>query len=431
MKILVVGTGYVGLVTGVCLSDIGHQVTCFDISEEKIELLNSGKSPIYEPGLEQLMEKNVTANKLFFTSDVRQAYQDVDCIFIAVGTPENPDGSANLTYVEHVALTIADSIEKDTVVVIKSTVPVGTNDYIERLINERTKTGIKVQLVSNPEFLREGSAIKDTFEGNRIVIGSNSKEAGDIIEDIYSPLSIPIVRTDMKSAEMIKYASNAFLATKISFINEMANLCEKTGANIEEVAVGMGFDKRIGNQFLKAGIGFGGSCFPKDTKALISLANEYDSSSFILDAVLKVNDIQKKKLVEKVKHYFNDIKGKKAAILGLAFKPNTNDIREAPSLELIDELLSLGVDVHVFDPIAINNVKEIYRERISFHHSIEDTIENADMAMLVTEWREIKGFPLKKYKELMKMPIVFDGRNILSPLEAEKEGITYFSIGRQ
>jgi UDPglucose 6-dehydrogenase len=430
MKILVVGTGYVGLVTGVCLSDIGHQVTCFDISNEKIDLLNSGKSPIYEPGLEQLMEKNVLAKKLFFTSDVQQAYKDVDCIFIAVGTPENPDGSANLTYVEEVALTIADTVEKDTIVVIKSTVPVGTNDYIERLINERTRDGVKVLLVSNPEFLREGSAIKDTFEGNRIVIGSNSKKAGDFIEEIYSPLSIPIVRTDIRSAEMIKYASNAFLATKISFINEVANLCEKTGANVEEVAVGMGFDKRIGNQFLKAGIGFGGSCFPKDTKALISLANEFDSSSFILDAVLKVNDIQKKKLVEKVKDYFIDIKGKKAAILGLAFKPNTNDIREAPSLELIDELLSLGAEVHVFDPIALENVRAIYGERVHFHHSIEDTIEWADMTLLVTEWREVKGFPLKKYRELMKTPVVFDGRNILSPIDAKKEEITYFSIGR-
>lgn len=430
MKILVVGTGYVGLVTGVCLSDIGHHVTCFDISKEKITLLNSGKSPIYEPGLEQLIEKNVLAKKLFFTSDVQQAYKDVDCIFIAVGTPENPDGSANLTYVEEVALTIADTVEKDTIVVIKSTVPVGTNDYIERLINERTRDGVKVLLVSNPEFLREGSAIKDTFEGNRIVIGSNSKKAGDFIEEIYSPLSIPIVRTDIRSAEMIKYASNAFLATKISFINEVANLCEKTGANVEEVAVGMGFDKRIGNQFLKAGIGFGGSCFPKDTKALISLANEFDSSSFILDAVLKVNDIQKKKLVEKVKDYFIDIKGKKAAILGLAFKPNTNDIREAPSLELIDELLSLGAEVHVFDPIALENVRAIYGERVHFHHSIEDTIEWADMTLLVTEWREVKGFPLKKYRELMKTPVVFDGRNILSPIDAKKEEITYFSIGR-
>ncbi|UTE77360.1 UDP-glucose/GDP-mannose dehydrogenase family protein [Rossellomorea sp. KS-H15a] len=430
MKILVVGTGYVGLVTGVCLSDIGHEVTCFDISSEKIDLLKSGRSPIYEPGLEQLMEKNVKANKLFFTSNVQEAYQSVDCIFIAVGTPETRDGSADLTYVEEVALTIAESIKQDTIVVIKSTVPVGTNDYIERLINERTGEGIKVHLVSNPEFLREGSAIKDTFEGSRIVIGSNSQEAGDFIEEIYSPLSIPIVRTDIRSAEMIKYASNAFLATKISFINEVANLCEKTGANVEEVAVGMGFDKRIGNQFLKAGIGFGGSCFPKDTKALISLANEYDSSSYILDAVLKVNDIQKKRLVEKVKDYFIDIQGKKAAILGLAFKPNTNDIREAPSLELIDELLSLGTEVHVYDPIALENVKEIYGDRVYFHHSIDEAIENADMALLVTEWREVKGFPLKKYKELMKRPVVFDGRNVLSPFDAKKEEITYFSIGR-
>lgn len=430
MKILVVGTGYVGLVTGVCLSDIGHKVTCFDISNEKIDLLNSGKSPIYEPGLEQLMEKNVLANKLFFTSNVQEAYQSVDCIFIAVGTPENRDGSADLTYVEDVAATIAETIQRDTIVVIKSTVPVGTNDYIERLINERTREGVKVRLVSNPEFLREGSAIKDTFEGNRIVIGSNSKQAGDFIEEIYSPLSIPIVRTDIRSAEMIKYASNAFLATKISFINEIANLCEKTGANVEEVADGMGFDKRIGNQFLKAGIGFGGSCFPKDTKALISLANEYDSSSYILDAVLKVNDIQKKRLVEKVKDYYIDIKGKKAAILGLAFKPNTNDIREAPSLELIDELLSLGSEVHVYDPIALDNVKEIYGDRVHFHHSIDEAIEDADMTLLVTEWREIKGFPLKKYKELMKTPVVFDGRNVLSPIDAKKEEITYFSIGR-
>jgi UDPglucose 6-dehydrogenase len=377
-----------------------------------------------------MMMKNVNAGRLSFSSSAEESYKDADCIFIAVGTPESPDGSANLEYVEKSAVKIAETIEKDMVVVIKSTVPVGTNDFIERLINERVSEGIQVHLVSNPEFLREGSAIKDTFEGDRIVIGANHRESGDLVETIYQPFSIPVVRTDIRSAEMIKYASNAFLATKISFINEISNFCEKTGANVDEVAVGMGLDKRIGSQFLKAGIGFGGSCFPKDTKALIKLAEQVEAPSHMLDAVLKVNQHQKGKLMDKAKNHFSSLKGKKATILGLAFKPNTDDIREAPSLELINDLLLEDVEIHVYDPISIPNVKKIYGDQLYYHDSIEEAITDSDMSFLVTEWHQVKEFPLNKYEELMKHPVLFDGRNCVTPETAKKSGVHYYSIGR-
>jgi UDPglucose 6-dehydrogenase len=431
MKIAIVGTGYVGLVTGVCLSEAGHFVTCYDISEEKVALLNSGTSPIYEPGLEDIMDRNVKAGRLSFTADAKNAYDGADCIFIAVGTPEREDGSANLEFVENAAIKVAEVVTRDTVVVIKSTVPVGTNDYVERLIKERVKSTIQINVVSNPEFLREGSAIHDTFHGDRIVIGSNNREAGDLVEKIYGSFGIPIIRTDTKSAEMIKYASNVFLATKVSFINEIANLCEVTGANIENVAAGMGMDKRIGDKFLQAGIGFGGSCFPKDTKALIKLAEQFDTPSYILDSVLKVNQNQKRKLFEKANAYFNgELNGKKATILGLSFKPNTDDIREAPSLELINELLLDGVEISVYDPIALPQVEKLYGERLQYCTSMNEALTNADMAFLVTEWKEIKQFPLVEYAKLMKHPIVFDGRNCFSNQEAVEAGIEYFSIGR-
>ncbi len=430
MRIAVVGIGYAGLVTGVCLSEVGHQVTCYDISSEKITELKQGRSPIYEPGIEELMSNNVQSGNLIFTTVAQEAYKDVDCIIIAVGTPESEDGSADLQYVETSAVTIAETIKSDTIVVIKSTVPVGTNEYIERLINERTSKGIRVHLVSNPEFLREGSAIKDTFKGDRIVIGSENDEAGNLVEEVYKPFNVPIVRTDLKSAEMIKYASNAFLATKISFINEISNLCEKTGANVEKVALGMGFDQRIGNQFLKAGIGFGGSCFPKDTKALMNLAEQVEAPSHMLEAVLKVNQHQKGKLLEKAKNHFPSLEGKKAAILGLAFKPNTDDIREASSLDLINALLLNDVEVHVYDPIAMPKVKKIYGEGIHYHQEISEAIHGSDMAFIVTEWEQVKNYPLGNYRDLMATPVLFDGRNCISPLQAKQAGLHYSSIGR-
>lgn len=425
------GTGYVGLVTGVCLSDVGHHITCFDINESKIQDLNLGKSPIYEPGLEELIQKNLEAGRLEFTTDPEKAYAKANCIFIAVGTPENEDGSANLTYVENAAITIAEYLEQDAVVVTKSTVPVGTNEWIGRIIMERVDPSISVQMVSNPEFLREGSAVYDTFYGDRIVIGAENSEAAEVIKEIYSPLNIPIVTTDIRSAEMIKYASNAFLATKISFINEIANLCEKTGANIEEVAEGMGYDKRIGNQFLRAGIGYGGSCFPKDTKALNYLAKQYDFDFRILESVINVNKYQKDKLFKKAHEIFDDFTGKQVTVLGLAFKPNTDDIREAPSIDIIENLLKANAQVTVYDPVAMSNTEEIFQDKINYAENALAAINQADMVFIVTEWDEIKEIPLAVYKEQMKQAIILDGRNCYSLKEAEQLGIKYYSIGRK
>ncbi|WP_433744992.1 UDP-glucose dehydrogenase family protein [Falsibacillus pallidus] len=430
MKIAIAGTGYVGLVTGVCLSDIGHQVTCFDISEEKIDLLSKGKSPIYEPGLEELIQKNKDEHRLHFTSRASEAYADADCVFIAVGTPENEDGSANLNFVLNAAKDIAQHIRKDIVVVTKSTVPVGTNDVIHQTITQNLKKSLKVSMVSNPEFLREGSAIQDTFHGDRIVIGADNQKAGDIIEEIYQNLKLPVVRTSVRSAEMIKYASNAFLATKISFINEIANLSEKVGANIEDVAVGMGFDKRIGQQFLKAGIGYGGSCFPKDTKALRTMGTQHDVSLSIIEAVMKSNDHQKNQLFVKAKDRLGSLKNKKIAVLGLAFKPNTDDIREAPSVQLIQNLLLEDAEVLAYDPIASKNAEKVFGSKIVFAGSVEEAIDGADAAFIVTEWKQIREFPLDGYLQKMKEPILFDGRNCYSLPEAAEAGVEYHSIGR-
>ncbi|MGD6875647.1 UDP-glucose dehydrogenase family protein [Bacillus infantis] len=431
MNITIAGTGYVGLVTGVCLSDVGHHITCFDINEDKVAMLNSGKSPIYEPGLEELIKINMEKGKLKFTSSPKEAYAGAECIFLAVGTPENEDGSANLTYIEDAALTISEYITTDAIIVTKSTVPVGTNERIERLIKERLPQSINIKAVSNPEFLREGTAIHDTFHGDRIVIGSNDEDAGDAVEKIYAPFNIPVVRTDIRSAEMIKYASNAFLATKISFINEVANLCEATGANIEHVAEGMGYDKRIGNRFLQAGVGFGGSCFPKDTKALQHLAAQHDYDFQMLQVIINVNTEQKNKLFSKAQSHLGSLEGKRAAVLGLSFKPNTDDIREAPSLELINHLLLENADVTVFDPIAMSNVEKLYGNKIEYARSAEMAIEGADVAFIVTEWKEIKEISLNTFKSLMRTAIIFDGRNCFEIQEAERSGVEYYSIGRR
>lgn len=430
MKITITGTGYVGLVTGVCLSDVGHQIICFDINQEKISLLQQGNSPIYEPGLDELIQKNLREKRLTFTADTKEAYSQADCIFIAVGTPQSEDGSANLSYIEQAALEIAKTITKDVIVVTKSTVPVGTNEWVGRIIREHVAPGIQIKVVSNPEFLREGSAIYDTFHGDRIVIGSEDKEAGETIANIYKPFQLPIVHTDLRSAEMIKYASNSFLALKISFINEIANLCEKVGGNIECVAEGVGLDKRIGNKFLQAGIGFGGSCFPKDINALNHLANDYDYDFKILKSVIDVNQIQKRRLFEKAKQHFGSLAGKRVAVLGLTFKPNTDDIRAAASLKLIQDLLLEDAVITAYDPIGMPNVQKIYGDRIQYAESAEQALENAEAAFILTEWDEIKNIPLATFKSAMVEPIIFDGRNCFSLNDVSKYGIRYYSIGR-
>lgn len=430
MRVSVAGTGYVGLVTGVCLAEIGHRVTCVDIDEQKIAKLTQGISPIYEPGLEELMKKNHEAGRLDFTTDSAQAYGESDVIFIAVGTPENEDGSANLTYVNAAAGQMAKQLKKDVVVAVKSTVPVGTNEHVLNVINQHKPMSVKVEVVSNPEFLREGSAIHDTFHGDRIVVGSETASAGDLMENLYKPLGIPVVRTDIRSAEMIKYAANAFLATKISFINEIANICEKLGADIEDVAEGIGKDARIGPQFLKAGIGYGGSCFPKDTKALVQLAGNVQHQFDLLDSVISVNNRQPLKLIESARKHMGSLSGKKVALLGLAFKPNTDDVREAASLVLAKELVKQGADVSGYDPIAAEEARKVLGDSITYCDSVSEAIEGADAAFIVTEWDTITSYPMDLYREKMKRPLLFDGRNIYS-LRDIPDWMTYISVGRK
>ncbi|MFD1736956.1 UDP-glucose dehydrogenase family protein [Bacillus salitolerans] len=430
MKISVAGTGYVGLVTGVCLSEIGHNVLCFDIDEAKVEKMKAGISPIYEPGLDELMKQNIERGRLHFTTSVEEAYADADIIYIAVGTPENKDGSANLTYIDRVAEAIGKTIRKNVIVVTKSTVPVGTNDRIKNIVESNKVANVKVDIVSNPEFLREGSAIHDTFNGDRIVIGAESEQAAAVIEELNRPYGIPIMKTDIHSAEMIKYASNAFLATKISFINEISNICEKLGANIDDVATGIGLDKRIGSQFLQAGIGYGGSCFPKDTKALVQIAGDVEHKFELLESVIKVNNNQQALLVAKAKEIVGSLQGKRAAILGLAFKPNTDDVREAASLVIAKKLTEEGASVIGYDPIAVSNTKHILGDEIEYTESIQDALNGADIVFIVTEWKEVKEISFSIFKELMKTPVILDGRNCYSVEEAEQQGVTYVSMGR-
>ncbi|MGF9738264.1 UDP-glucose/GDP-mannose dehydrogenase family protein [Priestia megaterium] len=429
MKIAVAGTGYVGLVTGVCLAENGHSVTCVDIDDRKVALMKAGVSPIYEPGLEELMINNM--ERLDFTTDYKEAYRYADVIFIGVGTPEKPDGSANLSYIYGVAEQIAASIEKDCVVVVKSTVPIGTNDKIEGLIKSNLKNNVNVYVASNPEFLAQGTAVRDTLHTSRIVIGVEDTIPGNILKEVYKNFNAPIVVTNRKSAEMIKYASNDFLALKISFINEIANLCEIIGANIEDVAHGMGYDNRIGNKFLNAGIGYGGSCFPKDTKALHWLANFHDYELRTVKAAIDVNENQKLKLIKKSRKYFDSLKGLNVAVLGLTFKPGTDDLREAPTLVNIPLMLEDGANIKAWDPVGVDNFKKLHSEGIMYCYSIEETLKDADICFIFTEWDQVKHFDLKNYSKLMKNPIVIDGRNCYDLESVKDAAMVYDSIGRE
>ncbi|WP_158735774.1 UDP-glucose/GDP-mannose dehydrogenase family protein [Alteribacillus sp. YIM 98480] len=428
MNITVIGTGYVGLVTGVALSEVGHTVTCIDIDETKVENLRKGISPIYEPGLEELLTKNIEGGRLFFTTSYEEGCRDTDAVYIAVGTPQKEDGTADLRFVEAVARELADVIENETVIVTKSTVPIGTNDWLQELVS--SLTDVSVHTVSNPEYLREGSAVKDAFEGDRIIIGADNEKAGDLIEAIQRPFGLPVYRTDVRSAEMIKYAANAFLATKISYINEIANLCEKLGANVEDVAEGMGMDHRIGRAFLNAGIGYGGSCFPKDTKALTNIAYNAGHDFGMLEEVVIVNERQQLKLVEQAKERFGSLKGKKFAVLGLAFKPNTDDMREAASIKVIEQLILAGAKVAAYDPIAVDNAKSILPEAVEYMDTPEEALTRADAAFLLTEWDQVKGLDLSVFPNMMNEPILFDGRNCFELTEAKDAGLEYYSIGR-
>jgi len=435
-KIAVAGTGYVGLVAGVCFAEIGPQVTCVDIDEKKNNLMKQGISPIYEADLEGLMQDNYAEDRLNYTTDYKSAYKDVDAIFIGVGTPEQPDGSANLTYIATVARQIAETIEKDCLVVVKSTVPVGTNDKVEQFIKDFLVNDVKVEVASNPEFLAQGSAVHDTLHAARIIIGTESKWAEDMLMKIYEPFNLPIVSVNRRSAEMIKYASNDFLALKISYMNDIANLCELVGANIQDVAKGMSYDARIGKNFLNAGIGYGGSCFPKDTKALAYIAKQHGYELRTVKAAVDINKDQKTMLYKKACKRLITFNGLKVAVLGLTFKPGTDDLREAPSLENVPLLLEHGAEVHAYDPVGKENFKNRFPEgkngqgTIKYVDNIEEALKGANVCFIFAEWGEIKKVSPEEYKKLMRTPLVYDGRNIYNVKEMIDAGVEYYSIGR-
>ncbi|RAS80676.1 UDP-glucose dehydrogenase family protein [Priestia endophytica] len=436
-KIAVAGTGYVGLVAGVCFAEMGHQVTCVDIDQNKVELMKSGVSPIYEADLQDLMVKNYESGNLNYTTDYQSAYKGADAIFIGVGTPEQPDGSANLSYIATVARQIAESVEKDCLVVVKSTVPVGTNDKVEQFIQDFLINDVRIEVASNPEFLAQGSAVRDTLYADRIIIGTESKWAEELLQDIYKPFNLPIVSVNRRSAEMIKYASNDFLALKISYMNDIANLCELVGADIQDVAKGMSFDERIGSKFLNAGIGFGGSCFPKDTKALDYLAKQNGYELKTVQAAIDINKEQKTMLYKKASRRLITFNGLKVAVLGLTFKPGTDDLREAASLENVPLLLEQGADIYAFDPVGAENFARVHPEgqqgrgSITYVATVEEALKEANVCFVFTEWGEVKGVTPAMYKELMRTPLVYDGRNIYSVDEMRQAQVEYHSIGRQ
>lgn len=431
LKIVVAGTGYVGLVTGVCLAEVGNKVLCVDIDENKINKMKQGNSPIFEADLEVLMQSNYSSGNINYTTDFLNAYKNADIIMIAVGTPERSDGSANLDYVKKVARQIAENVENDVLVVVKSTVPIGTNDEIEAYLRKHLKNNVHIEVASNPEFLAQGTAVHDTLNASRIVIGVESDWARECLEKIYKPFNQPIIVTNRRSAEMIKYASNDFLALKISFMNDIANLCEIVGANVEDVANGMSYDDRIGNKFLKAGLGYGGSCFPKDTKALHWLASDHDYELKTIKAAIEVNQNQKMKLIKKARNMVETFEGMKIAVLGLTFKPGTDDMREAPSIPNINYLIERGANVIAYDPVGIENAKKHFGDKITYTDSIIEALNDSEMCFIMTEWKDVMDFDIKDFKKLMKNPIVFDGRNCYKPIDMAQAGVEYHSIGRE
>ncbi len=433
MHIAMIGTGYVGLVSGACFADFGHQVTCIDKDAGKIAALQSGEIPIYEPGLNQLVASNVAAGRLDFSLDLKEAVGRADAVFIAVGTPSRRgDGHADLTYVNNAAREIAENLKGFTVVITKSTVPVGTGDDVERIIAE-TNPKADVIVASNPEFLREGAAIRDFKHPDRIVVGTDDERARKVIAEIYRPLYLnqaPIMYTGRRTAELIKYAANAFLATKITFINEIADLAERAGADVQEVARGIGLDNRIGGKFLHAGPGFGGSCFPKDTRALVKTAQDHGVPLRIVEAVLAVNDTRKRAMARKVAAALGgNLRGKTIGVLGLTFKPNTDDMREAPSIPLITALQDLGASVKAYDPVGMDQAK-LELPNITFCDSPYSCAANADALVIVTEWEQFRALDLNRLKELMAQPIIVDLRNIYRSDEMAEHGFTYASVGR-
>lgn len=429
MNITVVGTGYVGLVTGACLADVGHQVTCVDIDAAKIERLRQGLIPIYEPGLEQVVHHNVQAGRLIFSTTVADSVPSAEVVFIAVGTPSAADGTADLKYVFAAAKSIGQALRRYTVIVDKSTVPVGTAKAVETIIKQEFKG--EFGMASCPEFLREGCAVDDFFAPDRIVLGVRDDRTSDVMLDVFKPIKGQKVITTVESAELIKYASNAFLATKISFINEIAQICERMGADIEEVAYGVGLDHRIGPKFLKAGIGWGGSCFPKDVSALDQMAGASGYDFQLLKSVIGVNRNQRKHFIDHVqKHFSNDLTGKKIAVLGLAFKENTDDIRESAAIDIIQQLIPTGAQLVAFDYQATANSKLVLPASVQFADDVYAALTGADAVLVLTEWKEFKELDWDKIRQLVKQPVVFDGRNLLKPQTMRELGFTYYSVGR-
>ncbi|MDP6138695.1 MAG: UDP-glucose/GDP-mannose dehydrogenase family protein [Candidatus Woesearchaeota archaeon] len=430
MKISVIGTGYVGLATATVFAELGNDVIGADIDIDKIDKLNNGIMPIFEPGLQELVERNVKEKRLRFTHNNKEVIGHGDVIFICVGTPPKDNWEVELKYVENVALEIAQNIRSYKVIVHKSTVPVETGDKVKKIIKDNIKENVDFDVVSNPEFLREGTAIEDTLEPDRIVIGADSKKAIEIMKKLYSPIKAPLIITDIRSAELIKHASNAFLATKISFINSVARICELSGADVEKVADGVGYDKRINRYFLNAGIGYGGSCFPKDSQAFVKIAEKYGYDSKLLKATNEINEDQKKHFVGMVKKALNSLNDKKIGILGLSFKPNTDDMRFAPSIYIIQELQKEGGKIKAYDPEAMEKAKTIFSD-VEFGKDPYEIAKDSEVLLILTEWNEFKELDLKKIKSLMKTPLIIDGRNIYNPEDIKKEGFTYISVGRE
>jgi len=431
MQLTIVGAGYVGLVTGACFADLGNNVICVDNDEKKISELKDGCIPIYEPGLEELVKRNHEEGRLTFTCDIETAIKESSIIFICVGTPARKDGSADLASVENVSRIVAEHIDSYKLVVEKSTVPVETSEWIKKTINTFKKNGSEFDVASNPEFLREGTAIEDFMNPDRIVIGVESKKAEEMLRELYAPIETKIVTTDIKGAEIIKHASNSFLATKISFINAVSNLCDKTGADVNAVAEGIGLDKRINKHFLKSGIGFGGSCFPKDLKAFIHISEKLGYSFDLLKEVEKINEAQQERAVQKVADLLWNISDKVIAVWGLAFKPNTDDIRLAPSIAIIKRLIEEKAKIRVFDPKAMDKVRQELGDKVTYCDDVYDAAKGADCVILMTEWNEFKEVDWQRVKDVMKQSAVLDGRNIYDPEKLRDMGFKYMGMGRR
>jgi len=432
MRICMVGTGYVGLVTGTCFAEFGNDVICVDIDAAKIEKLNKGVIPIYEPGLDVMLSNNVKEGRLKFSTNIKTAIEQSLVIFIAVGTPQAGDGSADLRYVESVAKDIALYMNGYKVIVNKSTVPVGAAKWIKKIIQDSQKTKVHFSVASNPEFLREGSALEDFLRPDRVIVGTEDHEAAAIMRDLYAPLYLietPVVMTDLESAELTKYAANAFLATKISFINEIANICERVGADVHDVARGMGLDNRIGRKFLHAGPGYGGSCFPKDTRALIAIAEKHDYEIRIVEAAIRVNETQRQLMLKKIKNAVGDLKGKTIAVLGLSFKPNTDDMREAPSIDIIQGLQKEGARIQAYDPVAMPEARKLMKD-VHYAEETYEALSDADALIFMTEWNQFRSLDLDKVKNLLRSPIIIDLRNIYDPAKMREHGFSYTGVGR-